>query len=88
MGIVLVRLVAAFAVKQDADAALSAFGREHPVAREERRMMAHVLPVAAFKLGYPVAFIVPVEPCDPTLQPDRTPVRQKSNFGTRRLRLT
>jgi hypothetical protein len=67
-GAVFVRFVAGLAVEFRADAALSSFGREHPGACGERRVVAHVLTVAALKLGYPVLFVVPVESCNPALQ--------------------
>ena len=41
-----------------------AFRREHPRAREERRLMAHMLPMTAGQVGDPVAVLIQVVPDD------------------------
>jgi hypothetical protein len=66
---VLLRFVAVFTIQLKAYAALSAFLGQHPLAREERRLVAYMLAVSAVQLRYPVVFVVPVKSCDAALQP-------------------
>jgi len=60
----LAALVAEAALERRADPFLAALRLEHPRLREERRPVAHVLPVAADELRDPVALVVLVEARD------------------------
>jgi hypothetical protein len=81
VGIVLCLFVAAFAVQLKAYAALSALLRQHPVAREEWRVVAYMLPVSAVQLCYPVAFVVAVKSYDAALQSNTHKEEVKLNFA-------
>jgi hypothetical protein len=57
-------LVALFALKLDTEAALPALRGRHPRTLLPGRTMAHVLRVAALKLGHPVGVLVLMETYD------------------------
>src|ERR687884_428414 len=56
----LLLFVTLFAVEFEAEAGGAALFGEHPFARDERRVVAHVLRVAAVEQGAPVALVVAV----------------------------
>jgi hypothetical protein len=60
----LLALVALFALKLDTEAALPALRGRHPRTLLPGRTMAHVLRVAALKLGHPVGVFVLMEAND------------------------
>lgn len=57
-------LVAAFAIKFEAEACCAPFFRKHPGTCCERRVVAHMLVVSAIKLYTPVRLVILIEGCD------------------------
>jgi hypothetical protein len=64
-------LVAEAALERRAEPVLPALGLEDPVPREERRLVTHVLAMAAGELGDPVALLVLLVSDDRALHPLR-----------------
>jgi len=53
--------IAVLTIQLEPDARAAAFFSQNPRTRRERRIVSHVLSVAAFQIGAPVTLIVPME---------------------------